>query len=39
VLQQQLIKVAETQLDSQTMSNLYRKHIQLLRAALGRGRS
>jgi flagellar basal-body rod protein FlgB len=39
VLEEQLIKVAETQMDYQTMTNLYRKHIQLLRAALGRGRS
>lgn len=37
VLEEQLIKVAETQMDYQTMTNLYRKHIQMLRTALGRG--
>lgn len=37
VLEEQLIKVAETQMDYQTMSNLYRKHAQMIRAALGRG--
>ncbi len=37
VLEEQLIKMAETQMDYQTMTNLYRKHIQMLRTALGRG--
>lgn len=37
VLDEQLIKVAETQMDYQTMTNLYRKHAQMIRAALGRG--
>lgn len=37
VLDEQLIKVAETQMDYQTMTNLYRKHTQMIRAALGRG--
>ncbi len=37
VLEEQLIKMAETQMDYQTMTNLYRKHIQMLRSALGRG--
>ncbi len=36
VLEEQLIKIAETQMDYQTMTNLYRKHIQMLRSALGR---
>jgi len=39
VLDEQLIKVAETQMDYQTMTNLYRKHTQMIRAALGRGGS
>lgn len=39
VLDEQLIKVAETQMDYQTMTNLYRKHAQMIRAALGRGGS
>lgn len=38
VLEEQLINVAETQMAYQTMSNLYRKHMDMLRAALGRGR-
>ncbi|MDH3597136.1 MAG: flagellar basal body rod protein FlgB [Rhodospirillales bacterium] len=37
VLEEQLIKVAETQMDYQTMTNLYRKHMQMIRMALGRG--
>jgi flagellar basal-body rod protein FlgB len=37
VLEEQLIKVAETQMDYQTMTNLYRKHMQMIRTALGRG--
>ena len=36
VIDEQLIKVAETQMDYQTMTNLYRKHTDMLRAALGR---
>ncbi len=36
VIDEQLIKVAETQMDYQTMTNLYRKHTSMLRAALGR---
>ena len=39
VLEQQLINVSETQMDYQTMTNLYRKHAQMLRMALGRGGS
>lgn len=37
VLEEQLIKVSETQMDYQTMSNLYRKHLGMIRAALGHG--
>ncbi len=36
VLEEQLVKVAETQMDYQTMTNLYRKHMQMIRIALGR---
>lgn len=39
VLEEQLIRVAETQMDYQTMTSLYRKHLQMLRTALGRGES
>ena len=35
VLEEQLIKVAETQMDHQTMSNLYRKHLRLFQIAIG----
>ncbi len=37
VLEEQLIKVAETQMEYQIMTNLYRKQAQMIRAALGRG--
>lgn len=36
VLEEQLIKVGQTQMNYQLMSNLYRKHVQMVRAALGR---
>jgi flagellar basal-body rod protein FlgB len=36
VLEQQLMRVGETQLEHQTIANLYRKHIGLLKTALGR---
>ncbi len=39
VLEEQLVKVAETQMDYQTMTNLYCKHMQMIRIALGRGGS
>jgi flagellar basal-body rod protein FlgB len=39
VLEQQLMRVAETQLQHQTMTSLYRKHIGMLKMALGRGGS
>ncbi len=37
VLEEQLIKVAKTQSDYQTIINLYRKHMDMVRTALGRG--
>jgi len=37
VLEEQLIKVAKTQSDYQTIVNLYRKHMDMVRTALGRG--
>ncbi|MGF1611152.1 MAG: flagellar basal body rod protein FlgB [Kiloniellales bacterium] len=37
VIEEQLIKVAETQMDYQLMTNLYRKHLSMIRTALGRG--
>lgn len=37
VLEEQLMKVARTQADYQTMTNLYRKHLGMFRTALGRG--
>ena len=36
ILEQQLVKVAETQMDFQMISNLYRKHMEMFRVALGR---
>jgi flagellar basal-body rod protein FlgB len=36
VLEQQLLKVAETRMDYNLMTNLYRKHMGMLRTALGR---
>ena len=37
VLEQQLVKVAQTQMDYQMMTGLYRKHLDMFRTALGRG--
>ena len=37
VLEQQLVSVAETQMDFQMMTSLYRKHLDMFRTALGRG--
>ncbi len=37
VVEEQLVKVAETQMAYQAMTNLYRKHLQMMRMALGRG--
>ena len=38
ILEEQLIKIAETQASYQTMTNLYRKHMDLLRLALSGNR-
>ena len=37
VLEEQMIKVGQTQMDYQMLSNLYRKHMNMMRTALGRG--
>jgi len=37
VLEEQMMKVTETQSDYQLMTNLYRKHLDMIRMALGRG--
>ena len=39
VLEEQLIKVADTQMNHQAMSNLYRKHLRLFQIAIGGGGS
>ena len=36
VVEEQLVKVAETQMAYQSMTTLYRKHMQMMRMALGR---
>ena len=36
VVEEQMVKVAETQMAYQTMTNLYRKHLQMMKMALGR---
>ena len=38
VLEQQLMKVTETKMDYELMTNLYRKHMGMLKTALGRGK-
>ena len=35
-LEEELIKMAETQIEFQTVTNLYRKHIGMLKTAIGR---
>jgi flagellar basal-body rod protein FlgB len=37
ILEQQLMRVADTQLQHQTITSLYRKHVGMLKLALGRG--
>jgi len=37
VLEEQMVKVAETQTDHQMITNLYRKHLHMLQIALGSG--
>lgn len=38
VIEEQLMKVSETQGNYRLATNLYRKHVEMFRAALGRGR-
>ncbi|MEE8272751.1 MAG: flagellar basal body protein [Alphaproteobacteria bacterium] len=38
VLEQQMLRVAETAMQHQLAINLYRKHVGMIRTALGRGR-
>jgi flagellar basal-body rod protein FlgB len=38
VLEEQMLKVTENRMDYELMTNLYRKHINMLRTAMGRGR-
>ena len=37
VVEEQMVKVAETQMDYQLVTNLYRKHLHMMQIALGRG--
>ena len=37
VLEEELTKVAETVMEHQLMADLYRKHVKMIRTALGRG--
>ncbi|MAG98885.1 MAG: flagellar basal body rod protein FlgB [Alphaproteobacteria bacterium] len=37
VLEEQMLKVAQTRIDYETMTSLYRKHVGMLKMALGRG--
>ena len=37
VLEEQLVKVADTQMNYEVMSNLYRKHLRLFQIAIGGG--
>lgn len=36
VIEEQVIKVAETQMDYQLITNLYRKHVDMIKTAIGR---
>jgi flagellar basal-body rod protein FlgB len=36
VVEEQMIKVAETQMDYQLVTNLYRKHVDMIKTAIGR---
>lgn len=38
VLEQQMLKVTENRMDYELMTNLYRKHMSMLRTAMGRGK-
>ena len=37
VLEEELIRVSETVMEHQLMTDLYRKHVKMIRSALGRG--
>ena len=37
-LEQQMLKVAESKMDYELMTNLYRKHMGMIKTALGRGK-
>ncbi|MFQ5784680.1 MAG: flagellar basal body protein [Alphaproteobacteria bacterium] len=37
ILEEQLMKVSKTVMDYQVMANLYRKHVNMIKTALGRG--
>ena len=37
VLEEQMLKVAQTRIDYELMTSLYRKHVGMLKTALGRG--
>lgn len=36
VIEEQMMKVAETQMDYQLVTNLYRKHVDMIKTAIGR---
>lgn len=36
VVEEQMVKVAETQMDYQLVTNLYRKHVDMIKTAIGR---
>lgn len=36
VIEEQMVKVAETQMDYQLVTNLYRKHVDMIKTAIGR---
>lgn len=36
VIEEQMMKVAETQMDYQLITNLYRKHVDMIKTAIGR---
>ena len=38
VLEEQMLKVTENRMDYELMTNLYRKHMSMLRLAMGRGK-
>ena len=36
VVEEQMVKAAETQMDYQLVTNLYRKHVDMIKTAIGR---